>query len=251
MNVNLQDLADAGRLVAWSAKPKERPARNGAYAELVHRYFDDNAFAELVHSYAAGLDLHVTVDRVVGVIAVAEPESPLRLTATDFHQQLKSTQRKATTAAALLGVFRVAFPAPAHLDNETRVPQISVGSIVAYLSDAVAQMAADATDAPAGAAELREVWRVWAALPQGRSGAERSSVNTASGQVRKVCEILESQGMLARIDGNGESWRGTPRLRVAARTLAEDSDIYQALLGYDTTPAGADLVDDAGDNNGE
>src|SRR4051794_19036479 len=92
------DVVEAGRLIAWSARPKERPARHADYAALVARYFDDNAFAELVHLYASGLDLHVVVDRIVGAVAVAEPESPLRLTATDFHQALKAPSRKATTA---------------------------------------------------------------------------------------------------------------------------------------------------------
>lgn len=244
--IDAQHIVDAGRLISWSARPKETPARHNDYTELVGRYFDDSDFAEAVHLYAAGLGLHIEVDRRVGVVAVAEPESPLRLTATDFHAALKSAKRKATTAAALLGVFRVAYPAPAHLDHETRVPHVSVADVVTYLNDTVRKIAETTPDAEAGAAELREVWRVWAALPQGRSTGERSSVSTQAGLVSKLCGVLEARGMLTRTDDSGEQWRGTQRLRIAARTLAEDSDIFAALLGHDPE---SDL-DDGGEDDG-
>ena len=234
-------IADAGRLIGWAARPKERPARHEDYANLVHRYDDDEQFRDICNSVAAGLGLTLTIDREVGVVAVAEPDSPLRMPAAEFTKRTNGDVRKAVNGVILLGIARTAFPNAAQLDNTTRVPRFSVDDVVAYLNRVCDETAENAPDAEEHDEALDELWRGWLRLRQSRSEAQRSSDRDRVGLVRKMCSFLEDQGMLQSVsDDEGGTWRATSRMRIVVRNIVEDSDIYNDLLRREASLATQD-----------
>ena len=234
------DIASAARLVSWSARPKERPARHDDYRQLVERYLASDDFAEIVDACAAGMGLNITVDPVVGAVTSAEPDSPFRVTPGGLTRQLKHITKKASIATALIGIVRTLYPTTALLDNPHRVPQVSVGAVVDYLNRLCEQLAEDAADS-----DLDELWRTWLRLRQTRADSQRSSANDRAGLVRKMCNILEAEGLLSHpTNVDGGTWRATQRMRIAAISLAEDADLYAELLATETGTADVDSTRD-------
>lgn len=229
------DLADAGRLIGWSARPKERPTRHEDYARLVRRYTDDDGFADTCDTFAAGLGLTLSVDAQVGAIAVAEPDSPLRMSMAEFSRRTNNAVRRAVNGVVLLGIARTAYPNGSQLDDVARVPRVSVGGVIEYLNRMCDQHADEADDAEDHDDSLDELWRAWLRIRQSRSESQRASANERSGLVKKMCAFLEDEGMLSPVsDDDGGTWRATARMRIAVRNLVEDSDMYSDLIERET-----------------
>jgi hypothetical protein len=225
------DLVDAGRLIGWGARPKERPARHADYTLLVKRYVEEAEFAYICDRIASGLGLALTIDRDVGVVAVAEAESPLRMPLSDFMRRAAPNSRRALPGLVLLAVAKVAFPHPSHLDDPQRVARISVAGVVEYLNRIVERVGEGGGDAVADRPDDGELWRSWDALRQARSHAERASAQERAGLVKKVCNFLDEEGHLSAVSGDdGGTWRATPRFRIAVTSMVEDSTVYAALL---------------------
>ena len=90
----------------------------------------------------------------------------------------------------------------------------------------------------------------------GAAAAQRASAKDRLGLVKKVCRFLEEVGLLLKASDDDEgTWRATPRMRLVARSIVEDSDLFRALLeAVRDEPAKeivadepTDHVDDAGD----
>jgi hypothetical protein len=96
------DLVDAGRLLGWAARPKDRPARHHDYQRLVQRYREEEQFACVCEQVALGAGLRLVVDDEVGVIAIASSDSPLRITRTEFVRRTTPTARRALPGLVLL-----------------------------------------------------------------------------------------------------------------------------------------------------
>lgn len=244
MQLSADDLADASRLIGWSARPKERPARNvDTYGRLVQRYLDDGGFAEACDAIAGGAGINLHVDPIAGVVAVAEADSPWRMPMSDVMKRVGAVgddnvgRRKALVGALLLATAKVAFPQPGHLDDSERVPRVSVAGIVEYLERMASRIAEDAPDAEAADAGAAALWRAWESLRRGRSAAKRLSFGDQAGAVKRVCKLLEDEGHLQPFsDADGGTWRATPRFRTAVAALVEDSDIYAALIDAEQAP---------------
>lgn len=236
------DLAAVGELLGYAALPKETPRRNAAYRELVTRYHEDEPFASSVRAVARGLRLHLRVDPVVGIVATAYPESPLRVPMTDFMKAASINTRKALIGIGLLGIARCAYPDPLDLDDDTRVARVTVAGVVDYLSHTAEEIAATADDPEAGSDA--HAWRLWADLRQARVDADRDTTNTRAGLVKRLCKYLVEEGLLVPIsDDDGGTYRATVRLRVAIKELATDSDLFASLIAAPdapTPPAGID-----------
>ena len=229
--VSSDDLADAGRLLGYCARPKERPARDARYQRLVQRYDEDAEFAQVCDSVAAGAGLTLIVDGDVGVIATAGGDSPLRMPLSQFMARTNPTGGRALSGVVLLCVVKVCYPQPQHLDDPLRVARVSAAGVTEYLERLVARFADEAGDPDADRPEERELWREWAALRRGRAAAQRASAKDRVGLVKKVCRFLEDEGLLLRAsDDDDGTWRATPRMRLVARSIVEDSDLFRALL---------------------
>lgn len=252
MELTSTDLADAGRLLGWSARPRERPARHEEYARLVGRYLDDGAFSAACDSVAAGAGLSLHVDRLGGVIAVADSDSALRMPLSELTKRAQN-DRRGLVGAILLSIAKVAFPQPAHLDDAERPGRVSVAAVVEYLARVGERLGAEAPDAEADAPDAAALWRAWGQLRRGRSGAQRASFSDQDGAVKKLCRFLEVEGHLQAVsEADGGTWRATPRFRNAVTSLVSDSDIYTALIAVEASDgaarrAGRPGESDAGD----
>lgn len=230
------DLVDAGRLIAYAARPKERPRPDDDYSRVVSRYLDDAEFASLCDAVAAGMGLDLVVDRAVGVIAIAESDSPFRMPLSEFMRRTNPPTR-ALLGVVVIAVARVAYPQPSDLDDPARVARVSTAAVAATIDRIVERLASDAEDPDADRPDDAEVWRAWEALRQARAHAQRASVAERSGLVRKVCGYLGDEGHLQQVnDDDGGTWRATPRFRLAVTAMVEDSDIYGAVLAAGGTP---------------
>ena len=224
-------LADAGRLIAWSAQPKETPGTSIDYRSLVLRYLDDPEFAGDTDAVAAGLGLNLIVDAAVGVIAIADADSPLRRSTAELVARSISPQRKALLGVALLAIARVAYPYPGRLEDPTLVGRFSVTGVVEYLNRITAHLADLAGDPEEGQPDLAEVHRSWDLMVDARSEARRASSNTKTGLIHKVAELLTNAGLARKAsDDDGGIYRTTPRLTVMVRSMVTDSEMYAALL---------------------
>lgn len=234
-------LADASRLVAWSGQPKAVPASHEGYAALVGRYLDDPAFAATADVVAAGFGLNLTVDRTVGVIAVADADSPLRRPLRELVARSVAPARKAVLGVALLGIARVAYPTPARLEDAVTVARVSVSAVVEYLNRLSARLAETAGDPIAGEPDLAEVHRAWEEMGDARSEGRRASMGTKTGVVRKVCDLLVDSGMARKAsDDEGGTYRMTPRFTLLVRSMLAESSLYADLRA---AVAGTELID--------
>jgi hypothetical protein len=176
-------------------------------------------------------DIERTKSSLDGVIVVAEPDSPLRVTATDIMKRAQPYHR-AVMGAVLLTVARVAYPDPAMLDDPDRIAVFTTQSVVDAL-DRAAQAHADASDEDADAEEgSAEVWRRWQELTAARPNARRRSPGDRAGAVNRWCKFLAENGHLtARGETDGGTWLARPRFRHAVAALCEDSELYRLVNG--------------------
>jgi hypothetical protein len=252
MSAERDRLAAAARLVAFSAAPKESPATSGEYAELMRRYFDDPDFAVAADAIAGGLGLNAEADPIAGMVAWADSDSFLRRSTAELVSKATNPPRRALLGVALMGISRVAYRNPARLDDPASVATLSVASVVEHLDRLAARLADEAEDPEAGAPDLAEAHRVWAALPGARIGEQRVSMSTRPGLVGKVAGLLVDAGYLRKAsDIDGGTYRTTPRFAVAVRSMLDDSDTYPALLAALSSAAEADDGENAGPDDSE
>lgn len=225
------DAGDIGRLLAWAAKPRDLPVNNEDYDRLVNRYRRDPDFAAVADATFAGAGLDLVVDDQDGVIAVAQSDSPLRVTLTDVMKRAQPHHR-ALIGAAVLALARTAYPDPPMLDDRHHLPVVTTQAIIDTLDRAAQAHADHATDdAPADDAEV-EVWRRWLMTATARANAQRRSGSERTGIVNKACRYLAEAGYLTqRSDVDGGTWSVRPRFRHAVAALCEDSDLYAELNG--------------------
>lgn len=248
------DAFDTGRLLAWAARPRETPGRHEELFTLVSRYRREPDFAAHADTVLAGAGLRLIVDERDGVIVVAEPDSPLRVTVTDIMKRAQPYHR-AVMGAVLLTVARVAYPDPAMLDDPDRVAVFTTQSVVDAL-DRAAQAHFEASDQDADAEEGSvEVWRRWQELTAARPNARRRSTSDRPGAVNRVCKFLAETGHLtSRGETDGGTWLARPRFRHAVAALCENSELYRLVnnLAEDSdttqpdreTAKGAEVIDD-------
>jgi hypothetical protein len=183
------DAFDVGRLIAWAARPREVPGRNDDLFRVISRYRREPDFAAQADAVVVGAGLRLIVDERDGVVVIAEPDSPLRVTVTDIMKRAQPYHR-AVIGAVLLAVARVAYPDPAMLDDPDRVAVFTTQSVVDAL-DRAARAHAETSDEDADAGEATvEVWRRWEELAAARPNARRRSVNDRPGAVIRVCRFL-------------------------------------------------------------
>jgi hypothetical protein len=233
-----QDARDAARLLAFSLRPRLRPARDTAYSDLVRRYRGDAGFADLVRSVALGLELVVLdVDDSHGLVAAATEDSVFAVRMTEYARRTSSEGRaseRVLHALSHLGAATMAYPRPADLSNPAYVGRITVDGVDAFIREAARRLeeraASDGadTDPPADRPDLEAAWRIYQRRAGNPASGDGRRISTSTtGMVRKALAFLADQGMLARTsDENGGTFRTTSRYRVqvleaGARMFAE------------------------------
>ena len=229
---------DIGRVLAWASRPRETPARHDEYHRVVTRYRSEPDFAAAVDAVFAGAGLSLTVDERDGIITVASPDSPLRVTVSDVMRRAQPHHR-AVIGAVVLAVARTAYPEASMLDDPDRVAVFTTQSVVDTLDRAAQAHADSASQDGALDEEQVEAWRHWLAVGEARANAQRRSPSDRPGLVNRVCRFLAEVGYLtARSDTDGGTWLARPRFRHAVAALCEDSDLYALTNGLGELTSG-------------
>ncbi len=238
-------VADASRLVAFALRPKQRPARDETYAELVRRFRDDDGFAELVKAVCLGLDLLVLdVDDRHGMVVASTTDSVFAVRMTEYARRTGGEGKAAERvlhALAHLGVAVMAYPRPADLSNPAYVGRVSANGVEAFVREACRRLGEEAAEAgedvdpSVDAPDLEAAWRVYqrrAATPG--SGDGRRVASSTVGMVGKALTFLAEQGMLTRrSDDDGGTYATTSRYRV--QVAEAGSRMFAELLALGIT----------------
>ena len=251
---NKYDATDAARLIALGMRPKQLPARDLVYADLVRRFAADDAFADLVKAVAEGLGIAVlAVTPASGAVLAAREESVFELKIDEYARRAALTSRgvdKVIHALAHLAVAALAFPRPDDLVNDTYIGRVAVEQVDAMVREAgriLDQQSAESelnNDPLETAPDLERAWRAYTRRPAaGATRDGRLSPDSTLGMVAKAVRFLAEQGFLVLVsDEGGGTYRTTPRYQVQVRELAANSAFRELLsLGVVTVsdPSGS------------
>ncbi|QSE87851.1 hypothetical protein JWS13_04115 (plasmid) [Rhodococcus pseudokoreensis] len=232
-------------MVAYALRPKQRPARDETYADLVGRFRHDDAFAELVKAICFGMGLIVLdVDNRHGIVVASTGDSVFAVKMTDYAKRTGGegkAHERVLHALAHLGTATLAYPRPADLANPAYVGRVTVNGVEAFVREATRRLAEVATesndqhDPPADAPDLEAAWRVYsrrASTPS--SGDGRRVASSTIGMVGKALSFLADQGMLTRrSDDDGGTYLTTSRYRV--QVLEAGSRMFAELISLGVT----------------
>ena len=168
--MNKLDIEAAAQLVALGMRPKQLPARDAVYAELVARYGQDDDFNAAVQAVAAGLGLVVlAVGRQTGIVLAAQEDSVFEIKMDEYAKRAAFGGRrgaeKVIHGVIHMAVAALGFPRPDDLANDTYVGRVSVEQVDAMVREACRVLeerarAADANDDPLeDAPALERAWR--------------------------------------------------------------------------------------------
>jgi hypothetical protein len=223
----------AARLVALGMRPKQLPARDAVYADLVVRYGQDDEFKTIVQAVAAGLGLVVlAVTRQSGIVLAAQEDSVFEIKMDEYARRTaiggRRGSEKVIHGVIHMAVAALGFPRPDDLANDTYVGRVSVEQVDAMVREACRVLderarAAEANNDPLeDAPELERAWRAYARRqPAGMTKDGRIAPDSTRGMVAKAMRFLVDQGLLVAINNEqGGTYRTTPRYQVHVRELA-------------------------------
>lgn len=227
------DAEAAARLIGLGMRPKQLPARDPVYAELVARYAQDDGFKHLVHAVAAGLGLVVlAVGRQSGAVLAAEEDSVFEIKMDEYAKRTSIGGRRGAEKV-LHGLIHVAvaalsFPRPDDLANDTYIGRVSVEQVDATVREACrvlderARAAEENNDPLEDAPQLEHAWRAYARRPAAAMTKDgRLAADSTRGMTAKALRFLADQGFLVSVNGEqGGTYRTTPRYQVQVRELA-------------------------------
>lgn len=238
----LAEVADAARLVAMGWRPRQLPARDPAYADLIRRYLQDESFADLVRAVAEGLGLDVlAVSMQTGVVLGPGAGSVFEVRIDEYARRAAFRDRRDTEKVlhglAHLAVAALAFPRPDDLADDTYVGRVSVEQVDEVVREACRILeerarAAEENHDPLEAAQgLERTWRVYARRsPAGATKDGRPAPDATRSMIAKALRFLADQGFLVQVNGEGGgTYRTTPRYQVQVRELAAE-EAFSALL---------------------
>lgn len=236
------DVEAAARLIAFGMRPKQLPARDVVYADLVRRYGEDSGFKQLTNAVAAGLGLLVLdVSAQAGAVLAATDESVFEIKMDSYARQSKIRERRETEKVlhglVHLAVAALGFPRPDDLANDSYVGRVTVEQVDGVVREACRILDERATQAEhnndplAEAPELEQAWRTYARRPAAAATKDgRLSAETTRGMVARALRFLVEQGFLVQINTEqGGTYRTTPRYQVQVRELAADSAFDELL----------------------
>jgi hypothetical protein len=241
-----RDVESAAALVALGMRPKQLPARDAVYAELVRRFTEEDRFKELVHRIAAGLGLVVlAVTQRSGAVLSATEDSVFEIRMDEYARRTALQNRQADKVLhglAHLATAALAFPRPEDLGDDTYVGRVSVDQVDGAVREACRVLEKRVGDGgPDGdplseAPELEKVWRVYLRRPEASATKDgRISSDSTRGIVTRALRFLAEQGFLVAVGDSG-AYRTTPRYQVQVRELAAQRT-FDELLELNVLPA--------------
>jgi len=233
MTTARSDAESAARLVALGMRPKQLPARDVVYAELVTRYRQDDDFKGIVNAIAAGLGMVVlAVTRQSGMVLAAQEDSVFEIRMDEYARRTAIGGRrgaeKVIHGVIHMAVAAIGFPRPDDLANDTYIGRVSVEQVDAMVREACRMLeerakAAEANNDPLeDAPELERAWRAYARRPAAAITKDgRLAADTTRGMTAKAMRFLAEQGFLVQVNADQSgTYRTTPRYQVQVRELA-------------------------------
>lgn len=233
MSTASRDTRDAATLVAFGMRPKQLPARDVVYTDLITRYSEDDEFKGLVQAVASGLGLVVlAVTRKTGVVLGADEDSVFGIKMDEYAKRTTVGARRSTEkilhSLIHMAAAALSFPRPDDLANDTYIGRVSVEQVDAAVRDACHQLDEKAKSADAAgdpleeAPELERAWRVYARKPETAATKDgRLAADTTRAMTVKAMKFLVDQGFLVQVSTEGGgTYRSTPRYQVQVRELA-------------------------------
>ncbi|MFH0173997.1 hypothetical protein [Streptomyces cacaoi] len=242
----MDDAEDAARLVAFGMRPRQRPAKDRDYRDLVRRYREEGEFRLWVERIARGLGLKVLgATEDIGVALAAVPNSVFETKMEDYVRVAKQRGEgeKLLHGIIHLAVAALAFPRPADLASDTytgRVSAETVDKAVRDTCDRLREKAAEVpggSDTPSDTPELEKVWSAYARRPETSLTKDgRLAMNSTKGMISRALNFLTEQGFLTVAGAGQDGWyRTTPRYQLQVRELAATS-AFDELLSLGVVP---------------
>jgi hypothetical protein len=234
------DVRAAGRLIQWGLRPKERPAQEPDYSQLVERFLDEPDFRVLVREMAQGLGLEVLDVGPHGMALGASPESAFALRPSDFRANATVDDRL-LDGLVQLAIAATIFPRSRDLDDDPTLarPPVQVTEVDETLRALCQQLADEARGAPdpmAGGedAGLDEAWRAYQrrlATHETRDGraARRGTLRIIEANLERLRDL---GAFIEQRQGQETVWQPLWRYQVLVKELAATAayvDVRKAL----------------------
>jgi hypothetical protein len=229
MALDLDDGYRAGRLLHWGLQPRQRPAQEPEYRDLIDQYLDRGDFRELVQTIASGLQLRVLDAGDYGIALGPEGNSAFALRHADFRPGTSSAEDRLIDGLVQLAVAATVFPNSRDLKDEaTRArPAVTVDEIEDNLRRLAKRLEQESKQAPdpkttAEEAGFYEAWRVY----QSRLAAVETSDNRQSRRATRrsiqfaLDRLSEFGCFLRETRGSHVYYQPTCRYQVQVKELA-------------------------------
>lgn len=235
------DVTEAARLIAFGLRPKQIPARDLDYTDLVVRYVEDDIFADTVKAVADGFQLSVLgVAKSTGIVLAPREESVFALRFEEYARRSVMTGRstdKVIHGIAHVAIAALAFPRPDDLANDTYVGTVSVDEVDAVIRETCrvleerAKEAEENSDPLDTAPDLERAWRAYARRPPAAATKDgRLAADSTRGMITKAVKFLVDQGFLTqRAKDTLGMYNTTPKYQVQVRELASTAAFRELL----------------------
>ncbi|MEU1016112.1 hypothetical protein [Streptomyces sp. NPDC005898] len=244
--ITVEEAEDAAKLISFGMRPRQRPAKDRTYRDLVVKYRTESAFRELVERTARGLGLKILgATEDIGVALAALPNSVFETKIEDY---VRGARQRGEGERLLHGIIHLAvaalaFPRPDDLANDGYTGRVSAEAVDRAVRDTCDRLRerADATeggvDTPTDTPELEKVWISYARRPEAALTKDgRLAMNSTKGMITRALNFLTDQGFLAVAGAGEDGWyRTTPRYQLQVRELAATS-AFDELLALGVVP---------------
>jgi hypothetical protein len=219
----------AARLIQWGLRHQARPAQEPEYAELVERYYDDQAYRSLVREIAEGLGLRVLDVSKHGMVLSPLEGSTFALRPADFRPGRGDAETRLLDGLVQIAIATTVFPRARDLDDDPDLvrPPLTVAEVDGQLRQ-LAERARDATrDRPDPEVSdeergLTEAWRVYVRrLDTMETRNARQSRRATRRVIEYALDRLRELGCFTLVEkGDEPAWQPTRRYQVLVQELA-------------------------------
>lgn len=239
MNSDLSGmLFEAARLVRIALNPRETPARNSEYQQLLARFHTDPEFRDVARQIARGLDLQIyELAREFGLAIVNVGSGPYAPKAEDFRRGMKPAERIAYGLLIAM-VAAYIYPTKRALGEvaDSTVVSIEMKPLVEWISSVSRDMRAASELDDVTHSDLRRGFDVLALIAPFGDGYDNLQY-----RVGFVLEWLVEQGLFKRDEqANRTLWTARPHFRVEVRHLLQGTHdfLVRALAARSATARG-------------
>ena len=211
------DARDVGLLLRCGLDHTLSPARHDAYSQLLDRYQADPDLRSCFDETVSALGVRVlAVDRIIGLVLTAEPDSPLAVADTQHWLRITGTSDRMIYGLALGGVAAWCYP-NARAVRESGTRRVSAVDADRLIREHAASLVAGDTKLEGGPGEA---WREY---------AQRKQVEeTPTGRLKRHCTVRMCEDALVMLADFGlvvpdktipppraelRVWRSTDRFR--------------------------------------